>query len=950
MTAIRARPHCAKLRELASETGRQNWQETQGDNKVMRAAQKSFFLVSITAILVLVGGCSGLPGGSSGTGPTGGPFTIGGTITGLSGTGLVLQDNGANNLAISANSSFVFGTTIASGGTYAVTVSTQPSNPTQTCAVVGGTGTATANVTAIAVNCTTNPVTATIGGNITGLVANSSVILQDNGGDALTLTANGAFTFKTPVTGADIYAVTVATQPASPNQICTVTGGSGVATANVTSVAVNCVLSYSIGGTVTGVVGTGLILQNSSDSEQLTISPANGNQAFTFTQLVPTGTMYAVTILDQPTNPTQACTITTGTGTGTATANVTSIAIVCPAVTYSVGGIVAGLAGVPTTNGVLTDNSFIVENNLGNTLGITANGPFTFATPEALNDQYSISIFHGPSTQAQGCTRWNYKGVVTQTITSIVVDCGHDDWTWIAGSNLAGSTIGQPLYGAFLGSAPTTEPNPFTNSPGGRYGAAGWTDASGNMWLFGGYGWELSGSSTPDTLPGVMNDLWVCVLEEDYCQWQLVGGYDPAVVGTPPNQTTVGAEVIANAQHEEQVFGSLGAPPARLGAATWTDKNGDLWLFGGSDINNYRNDLWKFNASAFGGYDPSTYTATPGTWTFEAGSSSFDQFGSYPPNAPSPGARTNPLTWVDASGNLWMFGGYGWDGAGTLGYLNDLWEYTGGAWTFVSGTSLANQGGVGYATPGTGSTSNVPGGRHEAAGWADANGNLWLFGGEGEDGKTPVPTPNGILNDLWFYNIASKEWTYVMGNTAANQTGVYPAQTVVGPVNTTGAASTCGLSQGLTSGGNIICNSVSLTGAQPGSRWGAASWIDAGGNFYLFGGWGLDSTGTNGNGALNDTWVYTPSSTPGTPGTWAWVKGSNTGSQNGIYGAGNGGSLTRPYVTYYIFTPGGRSNATHWVDGEGQLYLFGGEGYDSTSTTGNGYLNDMWRYLPYRDF
>jgi hypothetical protein len=131
----------------------------------------------------------------------------------------------------------------------------------------------------------------------------------------------------------------------------------------------------------------------------------------------------------------------------------------------------------------------------------------------------------------------------------------------------------------------------------------------------------------------------------------------------------------------------------------------------------------------------------------------------------------------------------------------------------------------------------------------------------------------------------------------------------------------------------------------PGSRWGAAGWVDKGGNFWLFGGWGLDSTATNGNGALNDLWVYTPNATAGQPGTWVWVKGSNTGSDNGNYG-----SLTGPYVTHYVYTPGGRSNATHWVDGLGQLWLFGGEGYDSTSTTGNGYLNDMWRYLPYQDY
>ncbi len=454
----------------------------------MRAAQKSFFLVYIAAILALVAGCSGVPASSlSTTGSTSatGPFTIGGTISGLAGSKMVLQDNGVDTLNISTNGTFTFLSSVPSGGTYAVTVQTQPSNPTQTCTVTAGSGTATADVTGITVACTTNPVTATIGGMITGLVANTSVILQDNGGDSLTINANGPFQFKTPVTGADLYAVTVVTQPVGPNQICTVTNGSGVATANVNKVAVTCVLSYSIGGTVTGVVGTGLILENSSDSEQLTISPANGNQAFTFKNLVPTGTAYTVTIFAQPTGPTQTCTITTGTGTGTATSNVTKVAIVCPAVTYSVGGTIVGLAGVPPHNGPITDSSFVLQNNLGNTLIATENGPFTFATPEALNDQYEISVFHAPSSEDEGCTLWNYKGVVTQSITNIIVDCGHDDWTWIDGTKTA-VTISQPAYGSFPTSAPTAIPNPFTNTPGARYGAAGWTDTSGNLWLFGG--------------------------------------------------------------------------------------------------------------------------------------------------------------------------------------------------------------------------------------------------------------------------------------------------------------------------------------------------------------------------------------------------------------------------------------------------------------------------------
>jgi Galactose oxidase, central domain len=924
----------------------------------MMPAKKIFTLACLTLTPLILASCSGIPGGTTGGGGTASTFSISATVTGLSGSGLVLQDNGNDNLAISTNGTSAFKTAVSK---YLVTVLTQPSNPAQTCVVTSGSGTATANVTSVAVACTTNPVTATIGGTLSGLgTPNASVILQNNGGDSLTLTANGPFTFKTPVTGpTDAYAVTVNTQPTTPNQICTVTNGSGTASANVTNVTVNCVVSFTIGGTVTGLAGTGLILQNSSDNEQLPISAANGNQPFTFQNFVPTGTAYTVSIFAQPTGPVQTCVITPSTASGNATANVTSVVVTCPAVTYSVGGTVFGLAGVLPNNGALTDGTFILENVLGNTLTITENGPFVFATPEALNDQFEISVLHSASTQFQGCTLWGYKGVVTANISNIEVDCGHNDWTWIDGTKTAGIAVPPaPNYGLFPSTVPTTTPNPFTNTPGARYSGAGWTDKYGNLFLFGGDGWELSGNTAPDTLDAPMSDLWVCArYDVDDCQWQLVGGYDPTVTG----KTTVGALIIAAAQQEGNPNNPsypFANPPARLGAGTWTDGNGNFWLFGGKSAGaQFLNDLWVYNTSAFNG---GNYTLTEGQWTQVAGSTTPDQKGTYTGAAATliPGSRVNPVTWVDGSGNFWLFGGYGFDGSGTIGYLNDLWKYTpGGNWTWVSGgtTNAANQLGV-YGTAGSASASNVPGGRHEAVGWADTkNGNLWLFGGEGQDS---VGTANGILNDLWEYNIANNQWTYVMGAVQvsppkigiANQTGLYEAATVVGPVSTTGAANTCGLASGLVNPNPVpslplpqyLCSPVNTTGFFPGSRWGATGWVDASGNFWLFGGWGLDSTATNGNGALDDLWVYTPNATDGQPGTWAWIKGSNTGSQNGIYGP-----ETRGYYTHYTFTPGGRSNATHWVDKLGQLWLFGGEGYDATSTTGNGYLNDMWRYLPY---
>jgi Galactose oxidase, central domain/Kelch motif len=922
----------------------------------VKVAAKPILIAKLVILSVILTACSSLPktsgGGGGGTGTT---FTIGGTVTGLVGTGLVLTNNATDNLPITGTGTVPF-TFAVSASTYAVTVSTQPSNPAQNCVVTSGSGTAVANVTTVAVACTTNPVTATIGGTVSGLGAGSSVVLQNNGGDSLTVTQNGMFVFKTPVTGpTDAYAVTVLTQPTGPNQICTVANGSGTAsTSAVTNVAVTCVLSYTIGGNVSGLVGTGLILENSATTELLPISATNGNQAFTFKQLVATGTAYTVTISAQPTMPTQTCTVTPTTASGTATGNVTNVAVICPAVTYSVGGTVVGLGWKtppPTPpNSLLTDNSFQLQNNLGNTLVVTQNGPFTFATPEALNDQYEISIFHGANSQTQGCTLWNYKGVVTASVTSILVDCAHNDWTWIDGGKAAG-TIVSPVYGSFATTAPPQIPNPFSNTPGARYGGAGWTDKFGNLFLFGGTGWELTGNSQPDTLNGSMNDMWVCVMSGDFCQWQLVGGYDPTVfVPTLPatTPTTVGGGIILNAQEEFQsgVYTNVPSlpyptpvPGGRLGAATWTDLSGNFWLFGGSDGGHphFLNDLWEYKTGAFNG---NNYTTTEGQWVVVSGSAATDQKGNYTSAPLVPGARTNAVTWTDSSGNLWLFGGFGYDGQGplgTLGFLNDLWEYTGGAWVFVSGgtTNIANNNGV-YGTAGTAAVTNMPGGRQEAAGWADANGNLWLFGGEGLDS---VGTANGILNDLWVFNIASKQWTFVTGSMLANQTGAYPAVPVTGPVSTTTAAGTCGLAVG---DAPQSCQAVSLTTALPGSRWGSSAWIDANGNLWLFGGWGLDSTGTNGNGALSDTWVYTPNTTAGQPGTWAWVKGSNTGSQNGLYG-----DELRPYKTYEIWNPGGRSNATHWVDGKNQLWLFGGEGYDSTSTTGNGYLNDMWRYLPY---
>ncbi len=462
--------------------------------------------------------------------------------------------------------------------------------------------------------------------------------------------------------------------------------------------------------------------------------------------------------------------------------------------------------------------------------------------------------------------------MATANVTDMLVDCAHDDWTWINGQNVAGIDYTAPQYGSFPATPAIPEPNPYTNTPGGRDSGAAWT-VGGKMILFGGLGFELGGNAQPDTRSGFLNDMWTCdetATGTDYCEWEL--NEAPDMSGNFPI-----------AQNDN--LGPSTIPGGRWGSATWADGSGNLWLFGGQGVGadniGLLGDLWKFSG---------------GAWTHVSGSLNVNQPGTYTGGTLLPGARWSPVSWTDHNGNFWMFGGFGYDKNGTVGFLNDLWEYTGGTWVYVSSvipnSNVINQSGV-YGTQGTPAAGNTPGSRQTAVAWTDATGNLWLFGGEGLDS---AGTPNGILNDLWEYSITNNQWVWVAGSNTANQTGNYGLAPVIGPANTATAAGTVGLTQ--------------TAGIFPGSRWGANGWTDHNGNLWLFGGWGQDSTGTNGNGYLNDLWAYVPSTTFGQAGTWSWVKGSNTGGQNGIYWT----NTKRPYFTKVTWTPGGRRGAMSWLD------------------------------------
>lgn len=245
-------------------------------------------------------------------------YSIGGSVSGLSGGTLRLLLNGANALSIGANGNFRFPEPV--GSTYSVTVGGQPTG--QTCTVSHGSGAGiTGNVSNVGVLCSAS--TYSIGGTVSGLAVGAQLTLDDNGTDATTISANGTFRFSAPIAYASGYAVTVAAQPTG--QTCTVANASasGV-TAAVTNVGVTCsTTTYSIGGTLSGLAGGAQVTLDDNGADPTTL---NANGTFRFSTPVAYGAGYSVTVATQPTG--QICQVNSGSGS-VAGADVGSVSVSC---------------------------------------------------------------------------------------------------------------------------------------------------------------------------------------------------------------------------------------------------------------------------------------------------------------------------------------------------------------------------------------------------------------------------------------------------------------------------------------------------------------------------------------------------------------------------------------------------------------------------------------------
>ncbi len=520
-------------------------------------------------------------------------------------------------------------------------------------------------------------------------------------------------------------------------------------------------LTYSIGGSIAGLSGTIVLQNNSGDS-----LPLSNNGVFTFDVTLQPNSAYDVTIATQPAN--QVCSVSNG--SGTATASVTNVIIAC-SLSSTATDVWTWVAG----------SDFVNAPGVYGTQGMAAasNTPGARRQPIAWTDAAgNFWLFGGNGMGNVGMLNdlWEYGASTGQ-------------WVWQGGSETPGAvaSYGSPAVPA------------ASNNPGAREGAAKWTDAAGNLWLFGGD--SLAGQSSEQ-----FNDLWS--YNPTSGLWTWAGG--TSIAANAGSYGTLGVPAASN------------LPPARTDAISWVDSAGVFWLFGGTQLNSNGGYLAVFN-------DLWSYNSTTGMWTWVGGSDTPNATGVYGTQGTAaagnvPGARAGGNVWVDASGNVWLFSGLGLSQSDMAQEYNDLWEYNPGSgqWTWVGGSDGPNAAGV-YGTQRAGAAGNAPGARVSAVSWKDHSGNFWLFGGYGYSQVGNL----GNLNDLWEYNLGSGVWTWIGGSSSTSADGTYG-------------------SQGIAASGN-----------SPGARQQAVGWLGTNGDFWLFGGFGFDSFNVQDD--LNDLWRFTQS-------------------------------------------------------------------------------------------
>ena len=324
---------------------------------------------------------------------------------------------------------------------------------------------------------------------------------------------------------------------------------------------------------------------------------------------------------------------------------------------------------------------------------------------------------------------------------------------------------------------------------------------------------------------------------------------------------------------------------SRHGAASVYDEQNDrLYLFGGqgrlvNGTSGYLNDLWVFEN---------------GRWKWLFGGDVKNQAGSYSNSDPAlvyPGSRYGAAMWMDANGDVWVFGGRGEDENGDFGYMNDLWRWDSSAkrWFFEEGSKIRDQGNY-YFDLSTFSLVYKVGGRIGMNIWQAPNGDVLLYGGHGFHSSG---TGEGYFADFWKWD--GNNWTLIGGMPFS---GIPRDPFSVSP--------------------------------EPGSRAFSTLIPDGDNGFYLYGGRSYDGPASIlTSGLADDLWYYDYGAN-----TWSFLGGSTSGFEvPPTYGVAT--------FNDSLISPGSLENAVGW-NHEGNIYLFSGIG--SSVNNGTDRSNDFWHW------
>jgi PKD repeat protein len=413
------------------------------------------------------------------------------------------------------------------------------------------------------------------------------------------------------------------------------------------------------------------------------------------------------------------------------------------------------------------------------------------------------------------------------------------EWTWVKGTGIGNST------GVF-GTKGIASPS---NVPPGIYEGCEWTDLNGNFWLFSGM-----------SVSGAYNALWK--YDPLTNEWTWMSGSN-----TLNSMGNYGVQGIPSVNNEP--------PGLTYAVSTWTDQSNNLWLYGGSD-----DDLWKYNI----GTNEWTWMKGGGQATFS--SPVYGVMG-VADTANTPGMRSECSTTWTINNDLWLFGGYDpYDNA----LFNDMWKFNiaTNSWTWMKGSNLPNSTGH-FGTLGVEAAANEPCGRMSYSRWKDNAGNLWFFGGALFD---TIFFNVQSLNDMWRYNPATNNWTWMGGNNP-----------LIPLINSNGT------------------QCVTAASNWPVSRFESrTSWTDSNGDFWMFGGGSTTSDG------LNDLWKYCVAQNK-----WTWIEGDAATNISAVYGTIG--------VSAPSNKPSNMFGGCAWSGTNNYLYLYGG-----AEGSFNLRFHDLWRY------